>query len=205
MIGTNAIIIYLASSLVDWKYIAQSVFGGLVAALPQSAQALAAVISLLAVQWLVCSLGWLLLRRRPRQYCQSYRCTHCWCPLSRGGKASCWCRCKAYFDSLETGWWYWLHWRLRVYQHCLCCLSRHRRQSATARQLQCQIKTCESQCSPVAARGPSGRYIKSFANAFKVLRCSCRHSHTPMPDSILACWSVCWNFPFRQRSGHKAG
>lgn len=53
VIGTNAIIIYLASSLVDWKYIAQSVFGGLVLALPESAQALAAVISLLAVQWLV--------------------------------------------------------------------------------------------------------------------------------------------------------
>ncbi|WMB72021.1 DUF5009 domain-containing protein [Shewanella oncorhynchi] len=53
VIGTNAIIIYLASSLVDWKYIAQSVFGGLVMALPESAQALAAVISLLAVQWLV--------------------------------------------------------------------------------------------------------------------------------------------------------
>ncbi|QGS50730.1 transmembrane glucosamine N-acetyltransferase NagX [Shewanella putrefaciens] len=61
VIGTNAIIIYLASSIVDWKYIAQSVFGGLVAALPQSAQALAAVISLLAVQWLV--LYWMYRRK----------------------------------------------------------------------------------------------------------------------------------------------
>ena len=60
VIGTNAIIIYLASSLVDWKYIAQSVFGGLVMALPESAQALAAVISLLAVQWLV--LYWMYRR-----------------------------------------------------------------------------------------------------------------------------------------------
>ncbi|BFL82772.1 DUF5009 domain-containing protein [Shewanella baltica] len=60
VIGTNAIIIYLASSLVDWKYIAQSVFGGLVLALPESAQALAAVISLLAVQWLV--LYWMFRR-----------------------------------------------------------------------------------------------------------------------------------------------
>lgn len=60
VIGTNAIIIYLASSLVDWKYIAQSVFGGLVLALPESAQALAAVISLLAVQWLV--LYWMYRR-----------------------------------------------------------------------------------------------------------------------------------------------
>lgn len=60
VIGTNAIIIYLASSLVDWKYIAQSVFGGLVMALPESAQALAAVICLLAVQWLV--LYWMYRR-----------------------------------------------------------------------------------------------------------------------------------------------
>ncbi|MGL5026746.1 MAG: transmembrane glucosamine N-acetyltransferase NagX [Shewanella oncorhynchi] len=60
VIGTNAIIIYLASSLVDWKYIAQSVFGGLVAALPESAQVLAAVVSLLAVQWLV--LYWMYRR-----------------------------------------------------------------------------------------------------------------------------------------------
>ncbi|MBS0041942.1 DUF5009 domain-containing protein [Shewanella sp. M16] len=60
VIGTNAIIIYLASSLVDWKYIAQSVFGGLVMVLPESAQALAAVISLLAVQWLV--LYWMYRR-----------------------------------------------------------------------------------------------------------------------------------------------
>ncbi|MBP7664159.1 MAG: DUF5009 domain-containing protein [Shewanella sp.] len=60
VIGSNAIIIYLASSLVDWKYIAQSVFGGLMMALPESAQALAAVISLLAVQWLV--LYWMYRR-----------------------------------------------------------------------------------------------------------------------------------------------
>lgn len=60
VIGTNAIIIYLASSLVDWKYIAQSVFGGLVAALPENAQALAAVVSLLTVQWLV--LYWMYRR-----------------------------------------------------------------------------------------------------------------------------------------------
>lgn len=60
VIGTNAIIIYLASSLVDWKYIAQSVFGGLVLALPESAQTLAAVVSLLAVQWLV--LYWMYRR-----------------------------------------------------------------------------------------------------------------------------------------------
>ncbi|MFB2778402.1 transmembrane glucosamine N-acetyltransferase NagX [Shewanella mangrovisoli] len=53
VIGTNAIIIYLASSIVDWKYIAQSVFGGVIAALPENAQPLGAVIGLLTVQWLV--------------------------------------------------------------------------------------------------------------------------------------------------------
>ncbi|MBW0280473.1 transmembrane glucosamine N-acetyltransferase NagX [Shewanella xiamenensis] len=60
VIGTNAIIIYLASSLVDWKYIAQSVFGGVIAALPENAQPLAAVIGLLTVQWLV--LYWMYRR-----------------------------------------------------------------------------------------------------------------------------------------------
>lgn len=60
VIGTNAIIIYLASSLVDWKYIAQSVFGGVIAALPENAQPLGAVIGLLTVQWLV--LYWMYRR-----------------------------------------------------------------------------------------------------------------------------------------------
>ncbi|PWF65398.1 DUF5009 domain-containing protein [Shewanella sp. BC20] len=60
VIGTNAIIIYLASSLVDWKYIAQSVFGGVIGALPENAQPLAAVIGLLTVQWLV--LYWMYRR-----------------------------------------------------------------------------------------------------------------------------------------------
>ncbi|MEL4279142.1 MULTISPECIES: transmembrane glucosamine N-acetyltransferase NagX [Shewanella] len=60
VIGTNAIIIYLASSIVDWKYIAQSVFGGVIAALPENAQPLGAVIGLLTVQWLV--LYWMYRR-----------------------------------------------------------------------------------------------------------------------------------------------
>ncbi|NMD52622.1 DUF5009 domain-containing protein [Shewanella sp. DNRA4] len=60
VIGTNAIIIYLASSLVDWKYIALSVFGGVIAALPENAQPLGAVIGLLTVQWLV--LYWMYRR-----------------------------------------------------------------------------------------------------------------------------------------------
>ncbi|AAN56495.1 DUF5009 domain-containing protein [Shewanella oneidensis MR-1] len=61
VIGTNAIIIYLASSLVDWKYIAQSVFGGVIAVLPEYAQPLGAVVSLLNVQWLV--LYWMYRRK----------------------------------------------------------------------------------------------------------------------------------------------
>lgn len=61
VIGTNAIIIYLASSLVDWKYIAQSVFGGIIAVLPEYAQPLGAVVSLLTVQWLV--LYWMYRRK----------------------------------------------------------------------------------------------------------------------------------------------
>jgi len=61
VIGTNAIIIYLASSLVDWKYIAQSVFGGVIAVLPEYAQPLGAVVSLLTVQWLV--LYWMYRRK----------------------------------------------------------------------------------------------------------------------------------------------
>lgn len=61
VIGTNAIIIYLASSLVDWKYIAQSVFGGVITVLPEYAQPLGGVVSLLTVQWLV--LYWMYRRK----------------------------------------------------------------------------------------------------------------------------------------------
>ncbi len=61
VIGTNAIIIYLASSLMNWHYFAQSLFGGAVNAAPQSWQQLLAVISLLAVQWL--ALLWLYQRK----------------------------------------------------------------------------------------------------------------------------------------------
>ncbi|MBW8184424.1 transmembrane glucosamine N-acetyltransferase NagX [Shewanella nanhaiensis] len=60
VIGCNAIIIYLASSLIDWKYTAQSLFGGVVNAFPSSAQALMAAICLLLVQWLL--LFWMYKR-----------------------------------------------------------------------------------------------------------------------------------------------
>ncbi|QFU21800.1 DUF5009 domain-containing protein [Shewanella eurypsychrophilus] len=60
VIGCNAIIIYLASSIVNWTYISKSLFGGVVNAFPASAQALAAVVALLLVQWLL--LCWMYKR-----------------------------------------------------------------------------------------------------------------------------------------------
>ncbi|BAJ00996.1 transmembrane glucosamine N-acetyltransferase NagX [Shewanella violacea] len=60
VIGCNAIIIYLASSLVNWKYTAQSLFGGVVNYFSVAAQPLIGVIALLLVQWLV--LYWMYKR-----------------------------------------------------------------------------------------------------------------------------------------------
>ncbi|WP_028772598.1 transmembrane glucosamine N-acetyltransferase NagX [Shewanella waksmanii] len=60
VIGCNAIIIYLASSLVNWSYTATSLFGGFISALPTSVQALAATVALLLVQWLL--LYWMYKR-----------------------------------------------------------------------------------------------------------------------------------------------
>ncbi|ARD21619.1 hypothetical protein SJ2017_1295 [Shewanella japonica] len=61
VIGTNAIIIYLASSLMNWQYFSQSLLGGVIIALPQNWQQLMSVVSLLLVQWLV--LLWLYRRK----------------------------------------------------------------------------------------------------------------------------------------------
>ena len=61
VIGTNAIIIYLASSLLDWKYVAQSLFGGVIWAMPMASQALLATLALLLVQWLL--LFWMYRRK----------------------------------------------------------------------------------------------------------------------------------------------
>lgn len=57
VIGTNAIVIYLGTSLINWNYSASSIFGGLIATLPLSGQQLGAVISVLLIQWLL--LFWL--------------------------------------------------------------------------------------------------------------------------------------------------
>ncbi|SHI09658.1 transmembrane glucosamine N-acetyltransferase NagX [Ferrimonas marina] len=51
LIGVNSIAIYLLSAWVNWDYTSLSLFGGVVAALPEPAQPLLAVIALLACQW----------------------------------------------------------------------------------------------------------------------------------------------------------
>ncbi|WP_394129772.1 transmembrane glucosamine N-acetyltransferase NagX [Shewanella maritima] len=61
VIGTNAIIIYLATSLINWQYLAQSLFGGVINAVPEVVQPLLTVCTLLVVQWL--ALYWLYKRK----------------------------------------------------------------------------------------------------------------------------------------------
>ncbi|MCF6435142.1 DUF5009 domain-containing protein [Pseudoalteromonas sp. MMG022] len=61
IIGANSIIIYLASSLVNWSYISKSVFGGLVSASAPQWQPLLSVVALLLVQLLV--LHWMYKRK----------------------------------------------------------------------------------------------------------------------------------------------
>ena len=61
VIGTNAIIVYLGSSLIDWHYITRSVFGGVSQAFPDLAQQLVSVIGFITVQWLI--LLWMYRRK----------------------------------------------------------------------------------------------------------------------------------------------
>ncbi|KZN30311.1 amino acid transporter [Pseudoalteromonas luteoviolacea S2607] len=61
IIGANSIIIYLASSLVNWEFVSLSVFGGFVNAVGASWQPLMSVIALLLVQLLV--LHWMYKRK----------------------------------------------------------------------------------------------------------------------------------------------
>lgn len=61
IIGANSIVIYLASSLVNWTYISKSVFGGLINIVSPEWQPLIGVIALLTVQLLV--LHWLFKRK----------------------------------------------------------------------------------------------------------------------------------------------
>lgn len=53
VIGCNAIIIYLLSSLINWQYTAKSLFGGVVNVFPFLAHNLVASFSLLFVEWLL--------------------------------------------------------------------------------------------------------------------------------------------------------
>ncbi|MCF2858215.1 DUF5009 domain-containing protein [Pseudoalteromonas sp. SMS1] len=61
IIGANSIIIYLASSLVNWEFVSLSVFGGFVNAVGTDWQPLFSVIALLLVQLLV--LHWMYKRK----------------------------------------------------------------------------------------------------------------------------------------------
>ncbi|SFD04022.1 transmembrane glucosamine N-acetyltransferase NagX [Pseudoalteromonas denitrificans] len=61
IIGANSIMIYLASSIVNWEYIANSIFGGLVLSGPETWQPLLSIFSLLAVQLLL--LHWMFKRK----------------------------------------------------------------------------------------------------------------------------------------------
>ena len=60
VIGTNSIIIYLSTSLVNWQYTANSLFGGLILATPQAWHELLKIVAILLVQWLL--LFWLFRR-----------------------------------------------------------------------------------------------------------------------------------------------
>jgi predicted acyltransferase len=60
VIGTNAIIIYLGSSLIDWQYITRSVFGGVIQAFPSASRPLVGVVGFITVQWLIL---WWMYRR----------------------------------------------------------------------------------------------------------------------------------------------
>ena len=61
IIGANSIIIYLASSLVNWEFISHSVFGGFIAAAATDWQPLIGVVALLLVQMLL--LHWMYKRK----------------------------------------------------------------------------------------------------------------------------------------------
>lgn len=51
VIGMNSIVIYLSGSLIDWKYSASSLFGGIISYLPHDWVALCSVLSIVTLQW----------------------------------------------------------------------------------------------------------------------------------------------------------
>ena len=60
VIGMNAILVYLGTSLINWGYSSKSLFGGLAAALPEAAGTLVIASGVILLQWLV--LRWLYKR-----------------------------------------------------------------------------------------------------------------------------------------------
>lgn len=53
VIGCNAILVYLGTSLVNWQYSSKSLFGGIAAALSEPAGALTLAVGVILLQWLV--------------------------------------------------------------------------------------------------------------------------------------------------------
>ncbi|WDE07555.1 DUF5009 domain-containing protein [Thalassomonas viridans] len=53
VIGANALLIYLATSLVNWHYSVQSLFGGILNAVPSNWQLLLQLVFMLLLQWLL--------------------------------------------------------------------------------------------------------------------------------------------------------
>ena len=60
IIGCNAILVYLGTSLVNWEFSSMSLFGGIAAALPEAGGALVIASGVILLQWLV--LRWLYKR-----------------------------------------------------------------------------------------------------------------------------------------------
>jgi len=60
VIGTNSIIVYLGTSIIDWNYTSQSIFGGLIKIVPVGWQELILFSGMVFLQWLV--LYWLYRR-----------------------------------------------------------------------------------------------------------------------------------------------
>ncbi len=53
VIGTNSIIVYLGTSLINWQYSAKSLFGGLIYVSPAAWQNLITIVAMLSLQWLI--------------------------------------------------------------------------------------------------------------------------------------------------------
>ena len=61
VIGCNSIIIYLATSIVNWQYISSSLFGGFINLFDDGMHTLVNIICLVLLQWLL--LYWLYQRK----------------------------------------------------------------------------------------------------------------------------------------------